>query len=65
VANRIDPRCLVPPVGCGGEMFADASPSVRIPFLAIMPGGRWIVITDNDGSDGWAKTTVLRLPAPA
>jgi len=46
-------------------MFAYASPSVRIPFLAIMPGGRWIVITDNDGSDGWAKTTVLRLPAPA
>ena len=35
----------------------------EIERLAIMPGGRWIVITGNDGSDGWAKTTVLRLPA--
>jgi len=37
----------------------------KIESLAIMRGGRLIVITDNDGSDGWAKTRMLRLPAPA
>jgi hypothetical protein len=29
--------------------------------LAVLPG-KWIVITDNDGADGWAETTVVRLP---